>query len=100
MSKSINLREALSKILDDAFTMGGSPNPEDYQTLKPGMLKKANTLYLSAIPDEWVQKLETTEDEITWCLTCEQILNNDGECWCQPHNACIEQFKLNIGGDE
>jgi hypothetical protein len=36
--------EQLEKILDDAFEIGNSPHPDDYVTLRPGMLTALSAL--------------------------------------------------------
>lgn len=44
--------DILGKVLDDAFQMGQSHFPDDYENLKSGMTKKAKQAVLSLLPEK------------------------------------------------
>lgn len=75
----------LEKILDDAFKMGvdhGAGRWNDYKTLKPGMLKKAQTLIKEAIPEKkQLCSIEGCDDH--------GEINDD---YVKGYNDCIQYF--------
>lgn len=58
------------RILDDAFNIGKSNFPEDYKTLKTGMLKKLDHYTTT--------KIEKTLEELSSDIN-DKVMNNDGE---------------------
>lgn len=66
---------------------------KQYVSIADDLVVKILALTLNKLPEKYKQQLETTEDEITWCLTCEQILNNDGDCWCEPKNDALDTVR-------
>lgn len=67
------------------------------QTLIKELLAWRNKYCLRIIGPDSKPNIDTTDDEVTWCVNCEQILNNDGDCWCKPENQLRAEQRERMG---